>query len=548
MRVFNRVLNGMFAAGSLPDSIRFHRGLNHVPSLQTRKLLAYLRTNRDTVFGREHRFSEIRSVEAYQDRVPIAGYEAFRPYIERIAAGEKRVLTREEVRLLEPTGGSSSGSKYIPYTRSLQREFQSAIHTWILDLYRQFGELLASRSYWSVTPVTGEKKTTQAGIPVGFEDDSDYAGLLGKALKRVFPVPPEVKALRDMDNFRYVTAFYLLRARDLGLISVWNPTFLILLMEQIEQRHEQLTRDLFDGTLRLPSPLADCFPASALNPAPERARELETAFGKYTSGGYGALWPDLRLISCWADGASLSHAQKITEMFPGVAVQPKGLLATECLVSFPMADAGGSVIAYPAHFFEFLPDDGSRPRPVHRLDTGALYTVLVTTGGGLYRYNLEDRIEVTGSWRGLPVIRFHGRRHVSDLVGEKLEERHVQSVVEHVLAGHGLHTDFILFAPETTPEGGFYTLFIQTPDPLPPPLQQAVLETIDAGLNDNFHYRYARRLGQLTPPAMHVLKRKTGQKTYLRRCMEAGQRLGDIKQTVLDSRTGWKTFFNDEDV
>ena len=540
-----RVANGLLAAGSAEDSLRFHRGLGRIPAIQSRRLLDTLHRNRDTVFGRRYGFAGIPCIEAYQERVPVADYEAFRPYVERIADGEPRVLTRERVLLLEPTGGTGGGSKWIPYTRSLKREFQTAVRAWIFDLYRRFPGLLSTRSYWSVTPVTARERTTRGGVPVGFEDDADYAGsLLGRLLKRVFAVPGEVKHIRSIDNFRYASAFYLLRAGDLGLVSVWNPTFLLLLLDRIRLSVEPLARDLFDGRLRLPEPAEESFSAETrLSPSPDRARALEHAFSGGARARYRDLWPELALISCWADGLAGEHARTVREMFPGVAVQPKGLLSTECVASFPLAAAGGSVAAYPCHFFEFLPESGDRPKLLHRLDAGEAYTLVVTTGGGLYRYNMQDRVRVTGHWRGLPVIRFEGRTHLSDLVGEKLDEGHVESVLTRVLASHGTRFRFLLFAPERTPTGGYYTLFMEPEEPLPSSRERVILESVDQGLGTNFHYRYARELGQLERPRMRVLQENTGRESYLRQCVASGQRLGDIKPVLLDRRTGWTEAF-----
>ena len=539
-----RVANGLFAAGSAVDSLRFHRGLDRIPAVQTRRLLATLHRNRDTVFGRRHGFAAITGVQAYQDRVPVTDYEAFRPYVDRIADGEQGVLTREPVLLLEPTGGTSGGSKWIPYTRSLKHEFQGAVRTWILDLYRRFPGIRAARSYWSVSPVTAGTKTTRGGIPVGFEDDAEYAGRLGALLKRVFAVPPAVKRIRSMTNFGYATAFHLLRAGDLGLISVWNPTFLLLLLDRIRRAVEPLARDLFDGRLRLPEPAGETFPPETrLSPSPGRARALERAFSGECPDRYRTLWPRLCLISCWADGLAGEHARAVRELFPGVAVQPKGLLSTECVASFPLEAAGGSVVAYPCHFFEFLPEGGGPPQPVHRLDLGEVYTLVVTTGGGLYRYNTKDRVRVTHRWRGLPVIRFEGRAHLSDLVGEKLEEGHVRSVLTRLLASHGTRPRFLLLAPERTSAGGYYTLFIEPEEPLSPSREEAILEALDQGLGENFHYRYARELGQLERPRMVVIEENTGRESYMRRCAASGQRLGDIKPVLLDHRTGWREAF-----
>ena len=68
------------------------------------------------MFGKDHRFVEIDAAEAFRDLVPVADYAAFLPYIGRAIAGEDAVLTAEPIRFIEQTGGSSGGSKNIPYT------------------------------------------------------------------------------------------------------------------------------------------------------------------------------------------------------------------------------------------------------------------------------------------------------------------------------------------------------------------------------------------------------------------------------------------------
>ena len=137
-------------------------------------------------------------------------------------------------------------------------------------------------------------------------------------------------------------------------------------------------------------------------------------------------WPDLAVISCWTDGASAAEARRLREFFPTTAIQGKGLLATEACVSLPLAAGRGPVLAVRSHFFEFTTDDG-RCLAAHEVEAGTEYSVVVTTGGGLYRYRLEDRVLVTGFLGTTPTLRFLGKAgHVCDRYGEKLHVRHVR--------------------------------------------------------------------------------------------------------------------------
>jgi hypothetical protein len=173
-------------ASNAPGHARYGRALRDVRGTQESIFHRYLRDNAQTEFGRRHRFSEIRSVADYQQHVPLSTYDDYAPAIDRIAAGETNVLTREQVQRLVPTGGSTSGAKLIPYTRGLLREFNNGIAPWIFDLYRRDTKLLAGRAYWSITPVAPResRESRDTKVPIGFDEDSAYVGGWGKASSR----------------------------------------------------------------------------------------------------------------------------------------------------------------------------------------------------------------------------------------------------------------------------------------------------------------------------------------------------------------------------
>jgi len=411
-------------------------------------LMGLLHANQNTAFGKRYGFSAISSVRDFQESVPILSYEDYLPYIERIADGEEGVLTEEKVLLFEPSSGSTSATKLIPYTKSLQEEFLSGLTPWLEDLQANFDGIFAGQVYFSITPQTHQNRTTKAGLAIGFESDSDYLGDFGKTLE--FIVPPRWEDTLDC----------LLAARDLRFISIWNPTLFLLLIESLDE--------------------------------PQR------------------YFPNLRVISCWADGNAKPYAEKLQKLFPGVRIQPKGLLATEGIITIPIEGMGKRLCE--SHFFEFL-DDGGKAHLSDDLSEGKSYDVVLTTGGGLYRYKLGDLVRYNGDG----CFDFVGKSaNISDYFGEKLNESHVAQVI-----GNG---SFRLLVPG---EGG-YILYSETPaDP----------KQIDAGLRENYHYDYCRRLGQLKEVAVVVVK--NGERQYLENQVRFGMRLGDIKPQCLSNKKGW---------
>lgn len=544
-----RIANRLWYLSCLREARAFHRGLDAVAATQERLLLEMLRANRFTTFGQEHGFARIGSVREYQQALPLRDYQDFVPLIERIRRGETNVLTAEPVLLLEPTGGSSGGSKLIPYTAGIKRQFQRGIAPWIADLFRNHPGLLNGESYWSVTPVVTRAAVEQGTVPIGFEDDSEYVGGLGKWLVRaVQAVPEELKQVSDMESFWYLTLLLLLRSRDLTLISIWNPTFLTILDQHLQRWWLRLADDIASGGLTLPLPLEPALAEKLRRqhrPDSRRGAEIRRACvaGASRAEVYRLLWPHLRLLSCWQDGAAaaLAPAQELGRLFPEVTVQGKGLIATEGFFTLPLSGVTGCLPAIRSHFLEFLPEDGGGIRLLHELEADRTYSLVVTTAGGLYRYRMHDLVRVTGFFRGAPLLRFVGKEgHISDRFGEKLHEEHVRTVLDRTATRIRLNTKFSLLAFEGQPTPGYVYFVEDGPSTDEQLLQAAAL--IDELLKENFHYRYCRDLGQLA--AVQVFRIDgDGQLCYIKACCQRGQRLGDVKPLALQRVSGWCEIF-----
>lgn len=527
-----RLANSLWAAACLPGWQHFTRAAKNLAATQTRLLAEYLQTNGGTEYGETYRFAEITTPGQYQSRVPLSDYDTYVSSIERIGRGRPSILTAEPVRMFELSSGSTAASKLIPYTARLKAEFQRGIAPWIFNLYSHHREILGGPAYWSITPLTTGKVFTPAGLPIGFESDSSYLGPLGQRLvTAIMAVPDTVKDFASLDDFRYATLLSLLRQPELRLISVWNPTFLSLLLSPLVDWWDSLCDDLARGTMTLP----DSSTESRFPPAPQLARRLRGI----APTDYASIWPRLALLSCWTDGPSAAHACQLAEKFPGVTVQGKGLLATEAFVSFPLVGLEGSVLAVNSHFFEFISETGDILL-AHQLQKGRVYSVVVTTAGGLYRYQLHDFVEVLGFWQQLPRLRFAGKAgHISDWFGEKLDERFVANVLEQVCAVHSLTPVFAMLAPDEDQDGFRYVLYLESVLPCDP---SRLARDLDSALCTNFHYDYCRKLGQIRAAA--VVQVMHGAESYLRACQSRGQKLGDIKPLVLQKTQGWDRYFD----
>jgi hypothetical protein len=484
--------NAAWFFSALPAERAFRAALGDPRRAQEAILRRYLSRNADTAFGRRYGFADIHTVEQFQRRVPLSDYDTLAGDIERIAAGEPSVLTADHVIRLATSSGSTAARKLIPYTAELQREFDRAISPWIVDLFRSDPQLACGCAYWSITPRAPQQKLkASAGPPIGFEEDSAYLGGVRKRLvDAVMAVPATVRDVADRKTFLKITLEHLLRRRDLRLISVWHPSFLELLLDAAENGID-----------------------------------------------WHAHWPNLRLVSCWGDAHAAAPAVALGKRLPGVRIQPKGLLATEAFVTIPYGDA--RPVAVRSHFFEFIDESGDA-RLVDELEQGRLYSVVVTTAGGLWRYRLGDLVEVDGFVGHTPALRFVGRGDgVSDVCGEKLSEGFVGNAIRNVLALAEVIATFSMLAPDKTANSRRYALFLQSSVELPSDLRAR----LDMALRANPHYDHCRMVGQLAPAGIFLIRGNAFEQ-YSAACSRRGLRLGDIKPTPLSCSEIWSSVFH----
>lgn len=425
-------------AAALPAYRRLLRARKAARAVQEALLFDLLRRNADSEFGRAHQFARIRTLEQYRQAVPIRRYDDFAPWIDQLRQGRQGVLTTEPVLRFERTGGSGRATKYLPWTATVHNEFRAAYSAWQADLFLRHPGLHGCSQFWLNRGAGAEPEVTPGGLSARAADEAEFLGGTAAWADWIMAVPRSAAPGRDAAAARSATLEDLVRARDLGLISVRNPGSLTALVNEL--------------------------------PAWTSPREL---------------WPQLRVIRCWTGGASARLLPELRRRFPGVEIQARGLTASEGVVSIPFQ--GNMVPAVTSHVIEFVDAQG-RACLADELQCGTRYEVVLTTGGGLYRYALGDQVKAVGAGG----IEFLGRQaDVSDLCGEKLDEVLLAPLLEAAAARFGLHGSVFL-APEwgTPPH---YLLFAESGE-----VEQAAAE-VERELQAAVGYRRARQDGALGP-------------------------------------------------
>lgn len=487
MSHWGRFAAPLLRAASAARAWRFRRALDDAQRAQATTLRRIVRAAAATARGRRLGLDGSEDYTSFRIKVPLCSYSDLADDMARQRRDAVNLVTPGRVQVYEPTSGSGGAAKAIPYNAALLGSFRSLFAIWAHDLLVHLLQPRSGRVFVSVSPAFGADG--------GIADDRDYLGSLQRLLLQRFVVAPP-RGCPDLASFRRELAVALLRKPDLEVISVWNPGYLLVLMDAIEQREPALLRRLPAGARRVLEHEANPWPL---------------------------LWPQLQLVSCWTAAAAALPAKELARRLPQAHIQGKGLLATEAPITVPLFDAGGCVPLVDEVVLEFDAGDG-HCRPLHEVEQGGEYALIVTQAGGLLRYRLGDRVRVSGRYGDAPLLEFVGRSDaVSDLVGEKLDEALVVTALAEAAADAG----YAVLLP-LQPDRGLprYLCLAERVD-------ASLATRLDAALHRGLRYAEARALGQLAPlqaAAVHGLRERV-----LAFWLDAGLRWGDIKDRALVS-------------
>src|SRR5262245_36248189 len=254
----------------------FEAATNDPFAVQQAVLQRILAHQRETGFGRAHHFHDIRSLEQFRRNVPVAGYEALEPYIERMRQGDFRALVVDrKVHMFALTSGTTTSRKFISVTPQYLADYRRGWNIWGLKVFRDHPDTKLR----PIVQVCGDwdEMRTEAGTPCGA-----VTGLTALMQKRIirwlYCVPACIGQVKDINAKNYLM-LRLSMPRPVALVIAANPSTLINLARAGDRDKELLIRDIFDGTLsdRYPlPPEVRRSVAGKIKRNPERARELET--------------------------------------------------------------------------------------------------------------------------------------------------------------------------------------------------------------------------------------------------------------------------------
>lgn len=547
MTIPYQLINLGLAIMSLPGKMSLARASRNPEKASARTLRKILNLAKNTAYGKEHHFGAIvkarkpeQLFRLYEKSVRASEYESFRPYVERHKHGEANVLIPGKPLMYATTSGTTSKPKWIPISQKYMKDVYDVMsHIWLDNFARVRPKFLSGGLVVSV-----------AKVVEGYaEDGTIFGSVSGVTAKKIpsiirkrFVTPPEVYDISDY-TARYYVMMRLAIAHSVSYIVAPNPSTLLELIHNAEEYFDDYIEDIEKGSISEKfdvSPEIRSVLAGFTVPDPERAEFLRRV--KEKCGGKPQLkdwWPDMQLLSSWKCGNTAIAAEKVQQQLPaGCCYQELGYFASECRFGLVLDEGIDSTLFPNYHYYEFIEEsDLENPEPrflrLHELEQGKRYCIYVTTFSGLYRYNMNDLVEV-GGWNG-KTPKIHMVQKVNGIVsitGEKLYEKQFIEAVHEAERQSGLKANF--FIGFADPEEACYDFYYEFEKrKIRRSKAEAFTKIVDSQLMEmNIEYQSKRASHRLKEPKTFVLKRNSYDH-FKRRSLLEGARDGQFKLVML---------------
>lgn len=374
---------------------------------------------KDTAFGRDHGFHQIKTYSDFRSRVPVNDYEGLRSYIDRMVAGEEDILWKGKPIYFAKTSGTTSGAKYIPITRdSMPTHIKAARNALLMYIAetKDASFVDGKMIFLQGSPVLEDKNGIKLGRLSGIVAHYVPQYLLKNRLPSW-----KTNCIEDWDTKVDAIVEETL-PEDMTVIS-GIPSWVQMYFEKLIEKTGKTISELF--------PNFNFFIYGGVNFEPYK-NKFETLIGKKID--YIELYPASEGFIAYQD--SQKEKGMLLQLNSGI-------------------------------FYEFIPADRyfdeNPPRlSIEDVELGVNYVIILNTSAGLWGYNIGDTVEFTSL---LPYrIKVTGRiKHFISAFGEHVIGKEVEKALNDAIKDTNTTVSEFTVAPQVNPEEGlpYHEWFIE---------------------------------------------------------------------------------------
>ncbi|MDG1284403.1 MAG: GH3 auxin-responsive promoter family protein [Flavobacteriaceae bacterium] len=425
-----------------------------------------------TQFGRDHNFKNISTHEDFVKQVPVRDYEALRPYVEKVVAGESDILWKGRPLYFAKTSGTTSGAKYIPITKeSMPGHIEAAKNAILLYIHQTGNTKIVNGKmiFLQGSPVLESKNGIQLGRLSGI-----VAHYVPKYLQKNRLPSWETNCIEDWET-KVNTIVQETVNEDMSVIA-GIPSWVQMYFEKLIEEKKQKVGELFKNF--------DLFIFGGVNYEPYRSK-FESLIGRKIDSV--ELYP--------ASEGFFAFQDRQNE--PGMLLQ----LDSGMFYEFIVADT----------FFKASPTRLT----LKDVKIGVNYVIIISTNAGLWAYNIGDTVQFT-SLAPFRVIVSGRIKHFISAFGEHVIAKEVEHALLSALKTTEVSVSEFTVAPQIEPLEGlpYHEWFIEFENS--PSNIEDFATQIDAALQSQNSYYLDLIQGKVLQPLKITPVQKGGFQNYMK--------------------------------
>jgi len=378
-----------------------------------------LASAKETQFGKDHNFTEIKSYEDFAKQVPIRDYEELRPYVDRVVKGEENILWKGKPIYFAKTSGTTSGAKYIPLTKESMPYHIEAARNAILGYIHETGKahfVDGKMIFLQGSPILEEKNGIKLGRLSGI-----VAHFVPNYLQKNRMPSWETNCIEDWET--KVDAIVDETFNENMTVISGIPSWVQMYFEKLQQKGNKPVGDIFKNF--------NLFIYGGVNYEPYRAK-FENLIGRKVDS---------------------------IELFPA----SEGFFAYQD----SQKEKGMLLLLNSGIFYEFIKADEFFTEKPRRYTIGEValeinYVLIISTNAGLWAYNIGDTVQFT-SLKPYRVIVSGRIKHYISAFGEHVIGKEVESALQEAMQGTNVRVNEFTVAPQINPINGlpYHEWFIE---------------------------------------------------------------------------------------
>ena len=385
---------------------------SHKPVETQQKVFKSLIENaKETKFGKDHRFNEIKTTDDFQKRVPVRDYEDLKSYIDKVKLGEENILWKGKPLYFAKTSGTTSGAKYIPLTKESMPTHINASRNAILHYIHETGNadfIDGKMIFLQGSPILTEKYGIKFGRLSGIA-----AHFVPKYLQKNRMPSWETNCIEDWDTKVNAIVEETI-SQNMAVIS-GIPSWVQMYFERLQEKSGgKKISEIFRNF--------NLFIYGGVNYEPYRAK-FEKMIGKKVDS---------------------------IELFPA----SEGFFAYQD----SQKEKGMLLLLNSGIFYEFIKADeffieNPKRYTIGEVEVGINYALIVSTNAGLWGYNIGDTVQFTSLFPHRVLV--SGRiKHYISAFGEHVISNEVENAMKEATAGTNIVINEFTVAPQINPSGG----------------------------------------------------------------------------------------------